>query len=255
MKPPPKDHAAKPHPHRGTHRGGPDDGKPSPDWNDRIWTGTVYINSAAAHALAAAPIPKATISRAATLIAGLLYRDPTLGNGGARQAREERPQGGRAVTTSRSHKGTPPKRTKLHKGSIYEITTEHGTRMIIDRSIGADGFEYNRRIRLPAEHEAGTVNSSSADGTWRRLAAAFPRQHWRFDDTGARFCVDIGDRFVVHEGLRDYWITSLVVSVRELDQLPAELAAAQGYQDAAYVAEFWSEALTEDELPPDGDRG
>lgn len=125
---------------------------------------------------------------------------------------------------------------ELCEGSIYEITTEHGTRIVVDLSAHPDyqGFAYHRWIRLPADHEDGQANTSSTDGTWQRLFAARPHEHHVYAEPG--LYIMIGDRFVFFDSLNSYWLTTVVVAVRELDELPPKLAAAPGYQDAEHVA-------------------
>lgn len=100
----------------------------------------------------------------------------------------------------------------------YEIATAHGTRIILSRRRG-------RWMRLPAQHEDGTVNRSSSDGEWQALRGMYSLGVDQADelDSRNRPRVWIGHSLRLHTDFRHWWDTTEVVSVRELaeDEVPA----------------------------------
>lgn len=95
---------------------------------------------------------------------------------------------------------------RLDEASAWEVTTAHGTRIILD-------LTQRRWMRLPAFREDGTLNLTQGDGLWRSLAYVHPAGAGEYDGPRAV----IGHRLLVAIGARDWWETTAVVSVRRLD--------------------------------------
>lgn len=103
--------------------------------------------------------------------------------------------------------------TVIKGDRYYEITTEHGTRIILTRRLG-------RWMRVPAKHQDGTYNQSSADGQWQSLRWMYSlgvAQDEQFDDRN-RPKVRLGHSVRLHTDFRHWWDTTRVVGVREIEE-------------------------------------
>lgn len=103
-------------------------------------------------------------------------------------------------------------------GQAWEVTTMHGTRLILDP--GAE----SRWMRIPAIDDRGRLNLDPNDGRWQRLWTAYPldeRERW------GEFDIEVGKALRIHTGMNEWWDTSTVVALRPLDrgELPAQLPA------------------------------
>ncbi len=99
----------------------------------------------------------------------------------------------------------------LARGQTWEVTTVHGTRLILDLR-----RERPRWMRWPGVHGDGEVNAQPTDGNWQRLFGMHPSGHVRRDDAERQWYVEIGVPLVIYKGFLDWWRTTEVVSVREL---------------------------------------
>lgn len=113
---------------------------------------------------------------------------------------------------------------ELAWGRVWELVTAD-ERIVIDVSRGKGGVK--RWMRLPTRRDDGTITAAPADGRWQRLAAVSPADHvFSNDDDGAGMLrrVQAGEPATVWSGYGTSWVTSPVVSVRELadDEVPGE---------------------------------
>lgn len=119
---------------------------------------------------------------------------------------------------------SPPRTFDLVTGDAYELTTEHGTRIIIDRRPGR-----RRWMRLPSLD--GPLNLDPSDGKWQRLAGVRPsvpvpaheRARWAEFECPIR----IGESVLIFKGVHTYWMTTAVVDVRVIsdNDIPTEAPA------------------------------
>lgn len=104
--------------------------------------------------------------------------------------------------------------------SVVEVTTEHGTRIILDITGGL------RWMRIPVMSADGTLNLQPLDGRWRSLMWFYPLDLDAPDLGRSEMgTVRIGERLRIHIGMTDYWTTSRVTAVRNLapDEVPQEV--------------------------------
>lgn len=105
----------------------------------------------------------------------------------------------------------------LSWGDVWELTTEHGTRILVDVRKRRGAWRWKR---IPAPHIDGTINSASTDGHWQRLftlrspvqKTAVERQR----DMELGFHLAIGMPVVLYTGMGDWWTTTAVSSARRL---------------------------------------
>lgn len=114
----------------------------------------------------------------------------------------------------------------LTRGRSWELTTEHGTRIIL--ALGGSGSR-SQWMRLPATLADGTINRGPDDWRWQRLFGI--RQ---VDDEGQHgqtggggrpvWRVRIGAPVTIYVGMSEWWTTTDVVAIREIEaaDLPQE---------------------------------
>lgn len=120
----------------------------------------------------------------------------------------------------------------LSAGHAYEITTEHGSKLYVDRRGGR-----SRWLRIPAPDRAGNlVIDLDHDLMWQRLVMLEPLGGplpGEWDDAAGDddfLClVRIADPATLYTGLTEWWSTTNVVSVRELED--DEVPFVQSYDD------------------------
>lgn len=101
----------------------------------------------------------------------------------------------------------------LADGHLWEITTENGTRHLIDLRDPDTGI---RRMRLP-----GPGRDRGEDNVWITRIGAIYHQAMEDADDYSRNEVVIGEpcRFT-GPGFGEWWMTTTVVAVRKVDEAP-----------------------------------
>lgn len=118
---------------------------------------------------------------------------------------------------------TPGAVVVLRWGHIWELTTEHGTRILVDLPERLGGWQW---MRLPATRPDGTENRSRTDGRWQRLGTISSSiQATEHEDMLAEmktgFHIALGQPVRMYRGMNDWWDSTPVVSVRRIDALGA----------------------------------
>lgn len=97
---------------------------------------------------------------------------------------------------------------ELRGGHVWELTTESGERVVVDRGFRANGGSIRDRWR------------AGLDGAWQRLfwVGSVDVEPSESHDGKRRLPVEVGKRVELRTGFRDVWRTNTaLVAVRELD--------------------------------------
>ncbi|MDH2413946.1 hypothetical protein [Nocardioides sp. CER19] len=111
---------------------------------------------------------------------------------------------------------------------MIEVTTENGTRIILDVA-GERGGEGSRWMRIPALGDDGRLNLQSFDGRWRRLLWFYPvdeTDHWDLA------VIEVGKRLRIHVGMADWWTSTIVTGVRKLEPIEEPRPITETLDDA-----------------------
>ena len=120
-----------------------------------------------------------------------------------------------------SSDATPGAVVVLRWSHIWELTTEHGTRILVDLPERLGGWQW---MRLPATRPDCTENRSRTDGRWQRLGTISSSiQATEHEDMLAEmktgFHIELGQPVRLYRGMNDWWDSTPVVSVRPINAL------------------------------------